>query len=90
MSVRLLHTTDGYGTHKYYADGRRVTKARYNEIWERAGRVDTLSTQRRNGQWYFYAHARPRIETKPGDTIFKDGMVFTHGDDGFLRVIAAA
>lgn len=61
MSVRLLHVTAGYGTHKYYADGIRITKRRYDEIWADAARMDCLSTERRNGQWYFYAYARPAL-----------------------------
>ncbi len=53
----LLHVTDGYNGHRYYVDGRRARKARYDLIFSRADRVDSMHTVRRKGAWYFYASA---------------------------------
>jgi hypothetical protein len=58
--MSLLHVTDGYNGHKYYIDGRRCTKDRYNQIWAEALNKDKLSsmfTQRKNGAWYHYTSA---------------------------------
>lgn len=55
---QLLHVTDGYGDHKYYADGRRITKDRYHDLWNAAARIDSVRTVRRNSAWYHYSSAR--------------------------------
>lgn len=58
--MRLLHVTDGYGDHKYYIDGRRCTRQVWHDIYDRAnreGRINSLSTVRKNAAWYFYTHA---------------------------------
>lgn len=58
--MRLLHTTAGYGSHRYYADGRRITQAKYHDLFDasnRKGKISCSQTVRKNGQWYFYVQA---------------------------------
>lgn len=58
--MRLLHTTAGHGGHRYYANGRRVTRERYHDIFDasnRRGRISCSQTIQKNGQWYFYVEA---------------------------------
>ena len=55
--MTLLHTTTGYGEHKYYVDGRRCTQGRFRDLKVRS-LLDTFFTTRKNGQWYFYCEAR--------------------------------
>lgn len=56
--MRLLHTTAGYGSHKYYVDGRRTTKANYDYLYDQANLAGKLGpdqrAERRNGHWYKY------------------------------------
>lgn len=57
-SGTLLHVTTGYGDHKLYLNGRRITKARYEDLWDRAEHRDSLTTTRKKGAWYFYTEIR--------------------------------
>lgn len=58
ISIRLLHVTNGYGTHSYYANGRRIRKDRYNRLFDEAKHRDSMTTVRKNGAWYGYTELR--------------------------------
>ena len=57
-AIRLLHVTNGYGTHKYYANGRRIRQERYNQLFDEAQHRDAMVTVRKDGAWYGYTELR--------------------------------
>ena len=48
-----LHVTDGYGTHKYYRDGRCITRRKWNRLLTLSKNM-VRGYDRRNGQHYDY------------------------------------
>ena len=58
IAIRLLHVTNGDGTHRYYANGRRIRQDRYNSLFESAEHRDSMTTVRKNGAWYGYTELR--------------------------------
>jgi len=56
--IRLLRVTTSGHAARYYSGGRRITAARYQDIWTAANRLDCLHTVQRNGRWFHYSQAR--------------------------------
>jgi hypothetical protein len=49
--LQVTPTFDGRDTHKFYLDGRRISR----DFWEReCTLLNTTKTVRKNGAWYFY------------------------------------
>lgn len=51
--ISLLHSTDSYGKHYYFADGVRISRQRWDDIDRRAARKDCFITRRVKGMWHF-------------------------------------
>lgn len=62
QSIELKEVNDGGSMRsehsKYYADGKRVTREKFNEIKQSAVRLECLSNSQTNGVWTFYSFAR--------------------------------
>lgn len=57
-SISLLRVVKDGEPDKHYANGRRITRARYNEIFDTAERKDSFQTIQKESGWYHYAEAR--------------------------------
>lgn len=58
--MTLLHVTSGYNDHKFYIDGRRCRRDRYDAVFRdsnRRGKISCSVTKRKNGAWYHYVQA---------------------------------
>ena len=57
-AINLLRTVREGRPTLYYADGRRVTQERYDDITRSAARLESMSTTRRGDAWQHRATAR--------------------------------
>ena len=57
-TINLLRTARQGRPDIHYADGRRVSKSRYDEIRDSANRLDCLTTTRQGDTWHHRSCAR--------------------------------